>query len=38
MADLTGLGAEKMIRVIWNLNMVGKFTIKHGKIFHVEGA
>jgi hypothetical protein len=36
MADLTGLRVETVIRVIRNLHMSGKLTIKHGKIFYEE--
>jgi hypothetical protein len=38
MADLTGLRVETVIRVIRNLHMSGKLTIKHGKIFYEECA
>ena len=37
-ADLTGLRVETVIRVIRNLHMSGKLTIKHGKIFYEECA
>ena len=37
-ADLTGLRVETVIRVIRNLHMTGKLTIKHGKIFYAECA
>ena len=36
--DLTGLRVETVIRVIRNLHMSGKLTIKHGKIFYAECA
>jgi hypothetical protein len=32
-ADLTGLRVETVIRVIRNLHLTDKLTIKHGKIF-----
>ena len=38
MADLTGLQFETVIRVIRNLHMIGKLTIKHGKIFYAKCA
>jgi len=38
MADLMGFRAQKTIRVIRNLHMTGKVTIKHGKIFYAECA
>jgi CRP/FNR family cyclic AMP-dependent transcriptional regulator len=38
MADLTGFRVETVIRVIRNLHMTGKLTIKHGKIFYAECA
>jgi CRP-like cAMP-binding protein len=37
-ADLTGLRVETVIRVIRNLHLTGKLTIKHGKIFYAECA
>jgi CRP-like cAMP-binding protein len=37
-ADLTGLRVETVIRVIRNLHMSGKLSIKHGKIFYAECA